>query len=175
MKMVSFSSRAGMESFRECADVYCKIFAEPPWNENWAASKVLQDMMDQAAMPGFCGLFAREEDKIIGFTWGYLVSKIEMQEIAGNTELDFIFDGCKQVFYGDELGVSAPFRGKEYGRQLCQGLIDQVKKDNRTSAFVLRTDTMAQTARSLYHHLGFIDLHIRDNVYENRTYWRLLL
>lgn len=175
MKIESFSRRTKKETLQKCASLYCEIFKEPPWNENWAVDKVLQDMEAQAAMPGFCGLFAREEGKIIGFAWGYLVSKIEMRKIAGNAELDFVFEECERIFYADELGVSAPFRGKEYGMKLSQGLIDQVKKDNRTSVIVLRTDEKARTARNLYHRLGFIDLHVRDSVYKDRTYWRMLL
>jgi ribosomal protein S18 acetylase RimI-like enzyme len=175
IEIESFSRKTRKETLQKCAALYCEIFEEPPWNENdWTVDKVLRDMLGQTTRLGFCGLLAWVGEENVGFTWGYLVSKEEMREIASADDLDFLFENNQRIFYVDELGVGSPFRGNQCGAMLSRELIAQVRKGKSTSIVILRTDKAAQAARSLYSRLGFVNLHIRDGIYPNRTYWQFV-
>lgn len=174
MKIIEFSSNTEKGIAHKCATLYREIFHEPPWNEDWDIVKVIEDMYEQAAYPGFHGLFAMDDCEIIGFTWGYSVSCEVMQKIVGNDELNYLFVDGNCLFYIDELGVGPVCRGKGVGRKITQSLIEFAKNNGATS-IVLRTDDKAEAAKKLYCHLGFENLNIKDGIYDSRTYWRLLI
>lgn len=157
-----------------CAFLYCEIWKEPPWNEGfWKEAEVIEDIKAQMKRAGALGFLAVFEEKVIGFTWGYMVSKEDMGEISGNSLLDFIFDSIKEVFYVDELGAAKEFRRHKVGTLLSQSLISSVRKLNAEIPFILRTDKKAVAARNLYKKLGFRDLQIEDSKHRKRTYWLL--
>lgn len=176
MEVMRITNRTETKILEKCAGLYCKIFAEPPWNEeNWTIETVLNDMREQAQLSGFCGfLIKTAQDEIVGFTWGYLVSKDEMRHVAGNQKLDFLFDGYEEIFYVDELGVGSAYRDRGLGRKLSQSLLVGAKAVGAES-MMLRTDRKAEAARELYLSLGFQDLQIEDEAYADRTYWHRAL
>lgn len=172
MEVMGITDQIETEILEKCAGLYRDIFREPPWNEeNWTMETVLSDIREQAQRSGFCGWVAKTaEDEIIGFTWGYLVSREEMRGVAGNQKLDFLFDGHGKIFYVDELGVGSAYRGRGWGRKLSQDLLVGARAAGAKSV-VLRTDRKATAARELYLRLGFQDLQIEDRTYADRTYW----
>lgn len=172
MKIVEFSKETETKVIEECASLYCGIFRESPWNEEWEANIVSRDMREQATIFGFQGLMATEEGEVIGFTWGYIISEQDMRRSAGHDKLDFLFTKGKKIFYVDELGVDSAHRGRGIGKKMSQGLID-LARNSAATTIILRTDKKAEAARDLYLRLGFEDLLIEDNVYKDRTYWRL--
>lgn len=160
---------------RDVAKLYCNIFSEFPWDENWDEEEVLGGMKKELQKP-FARMViavAAENDKAIGFSWGYEVSESDLLEISGNSVLvDFIFRIPNRVFYIDELGVAPSFRGKGIGKKISQILLEYAKKSG-FSAIVLRTDIKAKAARVLYKELGFTELMQRDAVHQERSYWIL--
>jgi len=166
LRMVSLK-QAGKKRRRECAKLYCEIWREPPWDEDfWDPEGALKDMDREMKRPGAVGFLALINKKVVGFTWGYAVSQDELCEIGGNA-LSILFDGSK-VFYVDELGVQALYRRKGIGESLSLYLINEAKK--KAEIICLRTDQRAYDARSLYAKLGFKDTGIKDQTYDDRTY-----
>lgn len=161
---------------RECAELYCEIWKEPPWNEDfWTVERVMKDIKQQMRRLNAIGFLAFCEGKVIGFTWGYEVSKKDLREISGVETLDVLFERGSRVFYIDELGVSSSFRRRGVGKQLSETLIATVRNSCEIRCFTLRTDIKAVAARNLYTKLGFSDLSIRDAEHSQRTYWFLEL
>jgi ribosomal protein S18 acetylase RimI-like enzyme len=160
-----------------CAELYCQIWKEPPWLEDfWKSDKVLDDMKKQLSKDSSICIFAETINPhlcIVGFTWGYVVSQADMRSICGNNSLDFIFNGGK-VFYVDELGVSASHRNCGIGKSLTKELINLVKEKLIKTA-VLRTNVLAESARTVYREMGFVDLKISDKKYSDRTCWSMNL
>ncbi len=157
----------------ETAKVYCEIWKEFPWNEDfWRVPDVISDIKDQMKKDSALFMIAQSGKDIAGFTWGYRANRLGMQAICGSTSLDYLFDEHSSIFYIDELATAALFRRRGIGSQLTQALIGEARALGN-GVFCLRTDIKAQAARTLYEALGFIDLGIQDEKYPNRTYWIL--
>jgi len=171
MRISVFDNASSIEILRSCAELYCKIWREPPWNEEfWTVEDVLEDLKKQVEMPGGKGFLAVKDSKVFGFTWGYSVTKLMAREISGNYYLDPLFDNFEKIFYLAELGVCSSVRNHRIGERLTVCLIEDVKK-NDIKLITLRTDVRADSARHLYQKLGFRDLQIKDAKHYNRTYW----
>lgn len=166
---------------RQCAELYCRVWQEPPWNELFWTPDVVQGMLSQElCRPDASCVLALERiagiPNIIGFSWGYNVDKENLAVIAGNRQLDSLFENedASRVFYVDELGVDPGKRLKGVGRKLSEMLLAHARKQGHSRA-VLRTDAGALPARALYAHLGFTELAVKDSRHESRTYWLLNL
>ena len=183
---------------KKCARLYCQIWQEPPWNETfWEEERVLVDMQNELSRTnaaGFIAVYFRalnhyEADypealgsgkaatqkllMVAGFSWGYAVSRPELNEIAGNEQLAFLFQNANdRVFYIDELGVAKEQRGRGIGRELTSRLLRDAQAQGMKLA-TLRTDEQALAARRLYSSLGFKELPARDERHPERTYWIL--
>jgi ribosomal protein S18 acetylase RimI-like enzyme len=168
------------EEFVKLLELYCEIWKEPPWNENfWTPEMVRDDLMSQMAKTGAVGYVVMDDyivsdPKIIGFSWGYQVIKEEMRTISGGEKLDFLFLENKIIFYVDELGVSAKYRQEGCGRRLTSELLIKAKNKGASVA-LLRTEKEANAARRLYKNSGFQELPVSDLNYPGRTYWSLAL
>ena len=117
---------------------------------------------------------AKELSRIIGFTWGYSVSRQELAKIAGGEQLDFITENDPRIFYIDELGVNIQNRRKGVGERLTTELLNHARRGGFRKV-VLRTDLSAVPAHRLYARLGFSELDVKDGRHENRNYWLLNL
>ena len=159
-----------------CAKLYCEIFREAPWCEEfWTVPQVMEDFSGEAAKPDFLGLAIIDENEVVGFTWGYTVGMLDVRQISGHNGLDFLFASNERpVFYIDELGVKPSHRGKGLGMQLTMRLVESAKA-NGAGSIILRTNKKAERAKSVYMHAGFKDLQIQDSSHEDRTYWLLSL
>lgn len=156
---------------RSVADLYCQIWKEPPWNENfWKPEEVVSDILLQMANEGSVFLAAKKNSEIAGFTWGYAASRETMRQICGSQILDGFYEDGEKYFYVDELASRGHLRGKGIGKKISLALLGEARSAGQKK-FILRTDIKAPAARNLYAHLGFRDLGIIDANYENRTYW----
>ncbi len=156
----------------KCAELYCEIWKERPWHEYfWTVKGVIEDIKKQLKRPNAVGFVALFGEEVIGFTWGYEVSKKNLREISGVKALDILFKKGR-VFYIDELGTSSSFRRRGVGKQLSKTLIATIRSRG-IRCFTLRTDVKAIAARNLYAKLGFRDLSIQDAEHSKRTYWLL--
>jgi ribosomal protein S18 acetylase RimI-like enzyme len=189
---------ASKEVLKKCAQLYCLIWMESPWNEYfWTTDKVINDINEQMKFPlsqGFvairhrkpynyecldlCGADATgysEEDlkEPVGFTWGYEVNIPDISKISGISETRWKkVTGGKRMFYVDELGVQEDYREMGVGKKLTEKLLKQMPSLG-VSYVALRTDLKAQAARILYQKLGFREIEIADSKYPDRTYWLL--
>lgn len=178
MQIISLSNKKAIrqEVLIRCAELYCAIWKEEPWNEDfWTVPGVLEDMHLEFAKPKAEALIVLNDNKdVIGFTWGYSVSREELQEISGGNFFSNFFGKADSIFYVDELGVSSIFRVKGIGKIISQMLIENVM-GRCIEKIVLRTDVKAVAARILYEKLGFKELNIFDQTHPERTYWLLNL
>ena len=173
MKIISLVfNGAGSILIENCAKLYCEVWKESPWNEDfWVASEVLKDISRELSKRNAVGLLAiDDQDDVIGFTWGYSVSEADMRKISGGNDFSHIVNVNGGAFYIDELGVDSGNRGVGIGMALSQRLIVEVEKRGVSSIF-LRTDEKAVAAKALYQKLGFRELPVRDKKYHGRTYW----
>ncbi|NTW22772.1 GNAT family N-acetyltransferase [Candidatus Falkowbacteria bacterium] len=160
----------------KCANLYCGIWREPPWNEDfWKPQEVKQDIIrDSAKEAGDCLIAVIGTDRVAGFTWGYMAPDNYLDEISGSDYFTSSGKFTETTFYVDELGVDAGCRGHGVGKRLTRALIDHAAISGARS-LVLRTDEKAFAARALYAKLGFVEIPVRDAKYPTRTYWHLAI
>lgn len=178
IKTMSFV-QTPLSVLERCASLYCEIWKEPPWNEDfWTTEIVMQDLREELALQQSKALLAlssdpEQNDAVIGFTWGYRVTQEDMQRISGTLEMDQFFQDAP-VFYIDELGVDSKCRVNGVGRELTEDLL-QWATDTGHKTVLLRTDLRAEAARVLYKRLGFVELDTLDANEHQRSYWVLEL
>ena len=161
------------ELLESWAKLYCEIWKEPPWNEDfWQPENVAVDLSREMQNPDAVAYLALDQNRVVGFTHGYSVSRDELQEIAGNTMLDHLFEKNDRVYYVDELGVATSYRGQRISLYLTASLIEHAR-ERRVSSVTLRTDVEAVAARHVYRELGFTELTVHDAAHPSRTYWFL--
>lgn len=160
----------------ECASLYCRIWQEPPWNEDfWTIPRVMDDLRKEMSKKGSAGFLSfswNTKVEVIGFSWGYRVDSRQLAELASNPEMEKFFDLGDTAFYIDELGVSPGYRNSGVGKRLTALLIGQALYQ-RAGKIFLRTDKKAMAARSVYSDLGFRELDLADGAYKERNYWLL--
>ena len=166
----------GEDFLEECASLYCQIWKEPPWNEDfWTIPGVKDDLQKEMAKDGATGFLSfswGRKLEVIGFTWGYRIDSYQLAEIASNPEVGKFFKTGEVAFYIDELGVSPGYRGRGIGKSLTGLLVGQALYQGVKKIF-LRTDKKALAARRVYSDLGFRELSLADRSYEERNYWLL--
>jgi ribosomal protein S18 acetylase RimI-like enzyme len=159
---------------KSCAELYCRIWKEPPWNEDfWRPEDVMINFRKDLAMPeASCWFSTNDSDGLLGFSWGYEVDSKGLNKVVGDDRLEYLFEHDSKLFYVSELGVDADKRQKGVGKRLTQLLLS----DALAAGFrytILRTDLRATPARTLYSHLGFQELPILDSRHASRSYWLL--
>lgn len=196
VRVVSLN-RITMPILSDMAKLYCEIWKESPWNEDfWTPVDVMCDAIREIHRPNgriFIAKYIRpifnrerydfeirnieqpsegERTHVAGFTWGYSIDKEDLRQISGGNLLDGIFNDRESVYYIDELGVDSKFRKSGIGRRLSTLLLEQSFLMG-FRRILLRTNKEAEEAIRLYKSLGFKDLAIEDEKYPNRTYWLL--
>ncbi len=158
------------------AKIYCQIWKEPPWNEDfWNVKDVVSGLKQELRVSESYGFVVSNHDEIVSFTWGYRVNVAKLAQIAGHNQLDYLFNGkLRKVFYIDELGTAKEYRGNKIGKELSWQLLSVMEKQG-FDLVLLRTDVQAIVARNLYQKLGFQELPIFDKKHQHRTYWTLTL
>jgi len=161
------------EQFLGLARLYCQIWKEPPWNEDfWTVEGVMNDLEEQSQKPNAIVLATTNgNQEIIGFTSGYEINIVDISEISGiprETWENII--GGDNLFYIDEFGVKKDYRKHGVGGILVQRLLEEIAKRNIRS-ITLRTDISAIPARKVYSVAGFKELPLRDVAHKDRSYW----
>ena len=166
------SAREGKQGeISQAADLYCNVWREWPWLENnWTRNTIIQEIIDVAQEDDAICFFSKLYQELVGFSWGYFVSKEKLRKISGDMCLDYIFGDNDKIFYVSELGVKMAHRCCGVGADITGKLMESAGRKGAT-VFVLRTDIKALPARSLYAKLGFIELPVSDRKYKYRTYW----
>lgn len=161
------------KQFLKLAELYCQIWKDPPWNEDfWTVNDVMKDMEEQSLKPQAIILAATNGSmEMIGFTWGYETNISGLADISGiSADLWKDVIGKRTPFYIDELGVAREKRGHGIGKNLVKKLLSEISLIN-IDCITLRTDMAAMPARKIYSAAGFQELQLRDAKHKNRTYW----
>ncbi len=53
-----------------CTDLYVRVFAEPPWSEEWLPQDARRHLEQTLKTPGFVGLVAEEGERVVGVVTG---------------------------------------------------------------------------------------------------------
>ena len=165
------------EYFRKTAELYCEIWKESPWYEDfWRVEGVVEDIRTQSKKKNAISLIALDDqENIIGFIWGYQVSTKRLAEISGHTTSFWKeIIGTNAIFYVDDFGVKSEWRGNGIGQSLAAELIKRIPR-SEIKAVTLRTDVDAGPARTVYAKIGFEESSVRDQKHKNRSYWLMKL
>lgn len=55
-----------------CVDLYIRVYAQPPWHEDWPHAAALAHFEQSSGTPGFYGWVAVEAGELIGVLTGYM-------------------------------------------------------------------------------------------------------
>ena len=156
----------------ECAEVYCGVWAEPPWDEyEWNLAEVESELAAASSDPATIFFASRVAGKLNGFTLGYPLNIDGLRQKCGGNQLAPLMDGGYGLaFYVAELGVSRESRHIGTGSILSHRLLEAAEQRG-FFRFILRTDVEADAARALYTKLGFRNTGIADTNFPSRTYW----
>jgi hypothetical protein len=131
-----------VEFLDECADLYVRVYAEPPYNSapKFSRDRFLSRTRRQTVSSGFTMLTARKGDLLIGFAFGFSMS-------AGswwaNTSLPAseVLDAAK--FAVIELVVDRQQRGCGLGTALLTVLLEERPEPYATLAAVIGSRSQA--------------------------------
>lgn len=161
-----------IELMRQVAELYCQIFSEKPWHENFDTEQVLKTMTEHFNKPGAEALTFVENRTPIGFAWMYEISGGDLKEGTRYPRaLDFLFKDGKRVFYFQEVGVKEGSRRQGIGERLVRELLRRAK-ERGANFVILSTSRKATPIRSMIQKIGFRDSGITRPPPElDRTYW----
>lgn len=105
-----------------------EIWSAPPFGETMPPGKRLLEYGARLNREYARVCFAQFDGKLVGYAWGYPVTKEELQEISHNTvELDAYFVREGQMgFYISTVGVLPAFRGRKIGPSLFDHFMKEV-------------------------------------------------
>lgn len=157
------------DDFFMASKLFCDVFAEEPWCEEWTIGQAFDILKSIPAHDGGLLYFAVHDGKIIGAVGGFPVSCPDFLAESHQTDIPDLFNRYRQVFYCDELFVAREYRRHGVGRVLSEYL-KQGALEKGSQCLVLRTNKSAK-ARELYKSQGFVDTGIEDKKFPDRTYW----
>jgi GNAT superfamily N-acetyltransferase len=120
----------------ECAQLYVRVFAEPPWSEEWTPQDARRHLEQTHQTPGFVGLVALDGDQIVGVITG--------TSRCGATG-DYVLL--------DDMFVDHERRGQGIGRQLMDELKQRLAQQG-VIAVALFTQSTSRAA-AFYRTYGF--------------------
>jgi N-acetylglutamate synthase-like GNAT family acetyltransferase len=148
--------------------VYQRMWRDAPWYENWNMPDVIAEMQTYThkQLPQF--ILAHSENRLLGFSSGYFVTREQLAEKAGHDQLAYLFADDSMVFYLAEVGVVKGLRQNGIGRDLLNQLVVYALSQG-ASKLVARTK--AFEAIQLIQKLGFCPTGIYDASDPQRQYF----
>jgi len=104
----------------ECAALYVSAFSGDPWFENWSNKKALERLQNIFDTPGFIGLKASDNTKIIGLA-------------VGNIETFTPRD----IFYFRDLCVLPSYQKSGVGSDLIENLHDVLRHKDIERSYLI--------------------------------------
>lgn len=126
------------------ADLYCDVFREPPWGEEWPPGVVLQDLNTAMSYDGFVGSTCLD-DRVLGFCWGFTVPCDFPSRVGFAILRDrLLAEGIRPAdcFYDAETGVSKDYRDQG----LATSLLSDCLSRSALSYLAMRTKNPAMIA-----------------------------
>lgn len=170
-------------AIEQLAELIIATFGEPPWNENFSASRIHFGLGVELIRHNALLYVASENASgiIVGYVLGQElvknstdIRKTSLSGLSGTTAMDYLFDGGRRIFYVSGLAVRSDFRRRGIAENLSRTLLEDLGKKGYHYRLG-RTDRTAIEMRQLYAKLGFSELQVCDAGYTNRTYWLLPL
>jgi ribosomal protein S18 acetylase RimI-like enzyme len=121
----------------DCAEVFVEVFRGEPWNEAWHVTDAQARLEEMVHTPGFHGVLAASDDKILGFAMGH-------------TEQ---WQRGQKHFYLKEMCVLADHQRSGIGTGIMQTLCDDLVKLNVEAIYLLTA--REGPAQAFYERLGF--------------------
>lgn len=148
--------------------VYQRLWRDAPWFEDWTISAVIDEMNTYAHKQWPQFILAHSENRLLGFSSGYFLTRQQLAEKAGHDKLNYLFTDNSMVFYLAEVGVVNGLRQNGLGRDLLSQLITYALNQG-ASKLVARTK--AFEAIQLVQKLGFRPTGIYDTGDPQRQYF----
>jgi len=167
----------------DLADIIGEVFSDPPWNENFSATRIMFGLGVEMMRKNPILVIARhkQEGHLIGYILGQelVVDSDDYRDqtffkISGGYNLDFLVKNNQRTFYVGGLGVRSKYRRLGIAEHLSTALISELRR-HKFDFRIGRTDLQAYGMRNLYIKQGFKELLINDINYPERSYWLLSL
>lgn len=130
---VDFFRRDNLE---DGARLYCTVFNEPPWDNDWTVDRAQRRMSEIIETPGYRGYIAAREEELIGF-------------VMGNLEQWY----TGEHFYLKEMCVRPSRQRRGIGTALLEHLGDELRREEVERVYLL---TMQESpAHAFYDANGF--------------------
>lgn len=127
--------REMMQTDHRCvAKLYCKVFAEEPWNETWRMEDALKNVKDP--MLNWWVIWDDASQEVIGFLAGCVAPGRVLHE-RFTLPSSLVMQNPMPLGYLSELGVSPSFRQRGYGLLLQNHFLAQIRA--RTQYVLVRT------------------------------------
>jgi N-acetylglutamate synthase-like GNAT family acetyltransferase len=120
----------------QCAELFITVFNDEPWRENWSSIAVLTRLQEIYNTPGFYGVVAAQDGKLLGFAMGY----IEQWD-------------KEKVFYLKEMCVKTQLQGRGIGTTILETLEDELSQMGVNKVYLLTARN--SSAEAFYNKRGF--------------------
>ncbi|NOR45973.1 MAG: GNAT family N-acetyltransferase [Candidatus Delongbacteria bacterium] len=103
-----------IDDIDECVNLFIKVFSQKPWEDEWASFEYAKSyLLDFVNTPGFIGLVATKDSKIIGSSFGHI------QKWWSGTE-----------FFISEFFIDTNIQGQGVGKTILNYLQNKLSKMN---------------------------------------------
>ena len=160
---------ADEQALRSAAEMFCAVYKEEPWNEEWDPDEVIRMLQDATVEEGGVLIFALSGTKVVGITFGRFIQTQEIEQRIGQDPM-LSLSGREKLYYVSEVSVDYEARRHGIGRALTAKLIETAESLG-AKRFILRTNVNAIPARTLYAKAGFVETDWSDIEFPDRTYW----
>lgn len=138
------------------ADLYCRCFSEPPWNEVFDPDEIAKEFEDMQTWPDSVLMVAEHDGQIIGGAVGFgLHRKEEVRELVP--------DEFKSGFYLADLFVDKNNRQKGVARELINKRREEAKIRGHSKA-VVRTSEHQPIVQHIYLGQFNYSIHTRQHI-----------
>ncbi len=139
IELRAHDGRAASAMLEELADLYKRVYAEPPYDSapKFSRARFLERTRDQAASSGFTLVTARRDTGLSGFAFGFSMAAGGWWAAASLPSWDVV-DASK--FAVVELIVDRAERGRGLGRRLLDALLESRPEPYATLAAVVDAD-----------------------------------
>lgn len=124
---------------KELTTLFISIFNSEPWNNHWTKETAQKSLDELIHMPGFFGLYAYRDSKILGAIMGH-VHHYDRQK----------------TYYIDEFFVANEYKRQGIGKKLYTQAINELMNEGVAGAFF--TTLKNTPAYHFYLEMGAIDL-----------------
>lgn len=146
MRIVPFSLDKTPELTPVLISCYQRVFAAPPWNEEWWTEELVMDVLHRYG-GGNASIFLAisDTDQVLGFSWGAVW---EVDELSEELQLSLPTHVTRKVAYLKDVGVVDVCRQRGIAKALLKSLIAELNGRVEADTYLLAR-TLAQPQPSV--------------------------